>query len=130
MLLTITRHFEFEAAHRLPNHEGKCKRLHGHSYKLDLTVSGEINKDKKSPEYGMLIDFAKLDAITKDVLEEYDHHYLNEDIPDLYPTAEMMVLDIAKKVTVALIKNGYTDLEIYECSLWENSKSYATYRAG
>lgn len=65
---------KLEAAHRVPNHEGKCKYLHGHSWKVYIDVEGGVCQDDKDPSYGMVIDFSKV----KDVVFQYDHDYFNE----------------------------------------------------
>ncbi|HDM22763.1 MAG TPA: 6-carboxytetrahydropterin synthase, partial [Methanomicrobia archaeon] len=61
----------FDAAHRIPDHSGKCKNLHGHTYKLIVTMEGEV-KD------GMVIDFEDMKNIVDPVIEKYDHSYLND----------------------------------------------------
>lgn len=71
----IFREFTFEAAHRLPFvPEGhKCARLHGHSYKVEVHVGGEVD-----PASGWIMDFADVKAAFKPLLEQLDHYYLNE----------------------------------------------------
>src|SRR3954471_863290 len=71
----IFREFTFEAAHRLPNvPEGhKCARLHGHSYRVEVRVSGEVGT-----ETGWVVDFAEIKAAFRPLHETLDHHYLNE----------------------------------------------------
>ena len=83
--MEIYKEFHFEAAHRLPNVPAghKCARLHGHSFQLKLTVEG----DAPEPE-GWVMDFSELKALFAPLLEQLDHHYLN-DIPGLEnPTSE------------------------------------------
>lgn len=83
--MDIFKVFTFEAAHRLPNvPEGhKCARLHGHSFRVELHLSGELD-----PHLGWVVDFADVKAVFKPILERLDHHYLN-DIPGLEnPTSE------------------------------------------
>ena len=79
MTTTIFRAFTIEAAHRLPNVPSghKCSRLHGHSFRIELHVSGEVNAQS-----GWVMDFADLKAAFQPVYERLDHHYLNE-IPGL-----------------------------------------------
>lgn len=87
MRTEIVRHFRFEAAHRLPNvPEGhKCARLHGHSFRVTLTVGGEVD-----PTLGWIVDFAELDDAWKRLHDVLDHRYLNE-IPGLEnPTSELL----------------------------------------
>jgi len=83
--MEIYKRFHIEAAHRLPNvPEGhKCARLHGHSYQVDIHVSGPLH-----PQLGWVMDFADLKQAFMPVFEQLDHRYLN-DIPGLEnPTAE------------------------------------------
>ena len=85
--MEIFKAFTIEAAHRLPNvPEGhKCARLHGHSFRIELHVSGEID-----PELGWVMDFADLKAAFKPLYDQLDHHYLN-DIKGLEnPTSERL----------------------------------------
>jgi len=65
-IIRITKRFNFEAGHALHGYEGKCKNIHGHSYKLDVTVQGIPIKDRSNPKYGMVIDFADLKKIVKE----------------------------------------------------------------
>jgi len=83
--MKITQSFTFEAAHRLPNVPSthKCYRMHGHSYRVDLELSGEVD-----PHTGFVIDFFDVERVFKPLLEQLDHHTLN-DIDGLEnPTAE------------------------------------------
>ena len=119
-MLTITRQFEFEAAHKLPNHEGKCKNLHGHSYKLQITMSGSIQNF--GPGAGMIMDFGQLKKIVQVyVIESLDHMYLN-DILEV-PTAEELVLWIVGRLTGVIV---HPQLECVR--LYETSNSYAEWR--
>jgi 6-pyruvoyltetrahydropterin/6-carboxytetrahydropterin synthase len=91
---SVNRRFSFEAAHQLPWHPGKCANLHGHSYLLDVTVTGDLTPD------GIVIDFADLKAtVTKHVLDDYDHAHLNDFLPN--PTAELIAADIANRLLEA-----------------------------
>ena len=73
--MEIWKEFRFEAAHLLPNlPEGhKCRRLHGHSYRVRIYVEGELDEN-----LGWIIDFADIKAAFKPILDQLDHHYLNE----------------------------------------------------
>ncbi len=86
-MIEIFKEIRFEAAHRLPNvAEGhKCARLHGHSFKVEIHVSGEPGS-----ESGWLVDFSEIDAAFKPLYEKLDHHYLN-DVEGLEnPTSEVL----------------------------------------
>jgi 6-pyruvoyltetrahydropterin/6-carboxytetrahydropterin synthase len=85
--MEIFREFTFEAAHRLPNvPEGhKCARLHGHSYRLAVYVSGDVGE-----ESGWVMDFGNIKGACAPLLDQLDHHYLNE-VPGLdNPTSEVL----------------------------------------
>ncbi len=87
MQVELTRDFRFEAAHLLPNlPEGhKCRRLHGHSFRFQVTIRGPVD-----PHTGFLMDFAEVDRAVDPVVAELDHYYLNE-IPGLEnPTSEIL----------------------------------------
>lgn len=119
-MITVTKQFEFEAAHCLENHPGKCKHLHGHSYKLEVEVAGEVLS-----ETGMIIDFGDLKAIVNEqVVEKLDHRLLNE-VFNFPATAENMVKWIADQLEDRLAE--YSNVELVRVRLWETSSSYAEY---
>ncbi len=87
MKVRLVRNLSFEAAHRLPMVPAghKCARLHGHSFRIDLTVEGETN-----PESGWFIDYAEIDDLWQPLFQQLDHNYLN-DVPGLEnPTSEIL----------------------------------------
>lgn len=97
--MDIYKEFTFEAAHRLPNvPEGhKCARLHGHSFQVRVTVSGELD-----PVLGWVMDFADVKAACRGVHDRLDHHYLN-DIEGLEnPTSEVIAQWIWRELQPAL----------------------------
>lgn len=121
-----TKEFEFEAAHHLLNYDGACARVHGHSYKLQVTVSGEvcISGLLQATDH-MVLDFKDLKKIVEDkIIRTHDHADLN----DLYenPTAEVMVVKMYGVIYEALPK----DVCIHSVKLWETSTSFAEYRGG
>jgi 6-pyruvoyltetrahydropterin/6-carboxytetrahydropterin synthase len=86
MKTAITISTSFAAAHRLPNHEGKCFRLHGHTYGLEVTVEGR--PQQTGPAAGMVMDFADLrKRVNESIVERLDHQFLNE-VFDFVPTVE------------------------------------------
>jgi 6-pyruvoyltetrahydropterin/6-carboxytetrahydropterin synthase len=89
MKIELRKTFQFEAAHLLPNLPAshKCRRLHGHSFVVEIVVAGEID-----PKLGWLIDYAEISDTFKPLLERLDHYYLNE-IPGLEnPTSENIAI--------------------------------------
>lgn len=111
----MTCTFRFEAAHHLPWHTGKCRGLHGHSYRLDVTVSGPLDAN------GVVVDFDDLRAtVERTVVGVWDHRDLNEIIPN--PTAELL----ARRAWELLEAEG---LPLSELRLWETPDAWATLRA-
>src|SRR5689334_20146482 len=87
----ITKRFHFEAAHILPGHRGKCARLHGHSYKLEVTLRGPVKDEPGVPDNGMVMDFSDVSDLVKyAVLERLDHQELGE-VTQIHTTAENLV---------------------------------------
>jgi len=107
METSVTRVFTFEAAHELPWHPGKCQRLHGHSYRLEITVQGAIRPD------GMVIDFGELrQLVDREIIDRYDHRYLNDLVDN--PTAELLAQEIGKRLEAS-------GLPIRRLRLWETA---------
>jgi 6-pyruvoyltetrahydropterin/6-carboxytetrahydropterin synthase len=95
----LIREQRFEAAHRLPKVPPghKCARLHGHSFKIELVVSGTVN-----PETGWFIDYGEIDALWQPLHDQLDHNYLNE-IPGLEnPTSEILAHWLWQKLRPSL----------------------------
>lgn len=117
---TITRRFQFDSAHLLPLHKGKCCRLHGHTYVLEISVEGRVNAE------GMVLDFGDLkNKVRELIIDRYDHEYLNELGPftELPPTAE----NIAMVIYDTLCANG---LPISHLRLYETPDSWVDYKGG
>lgn len=139
--IRITKRFSFEAGHALYGYDGKCKNLHGHSYKLSVTVIGNPITDKTNPKFGMVIDFTDLKRIvTEEIVDKFDHATIfNKNTPhvklaktlkdeghnvllvDYQPTTECMVTDFARKITKRLPIN----LKLHSLKLQETESSYA-----
>lgn len=97
MTMELSRSFTFEAAHRLPHvpPDHKCARLHGHSFRVTVTVRGEVD-----PRLGWLIDFAALDDAWAPLHRVLDHHYLNE-VPGLEnPTSEHIAMYVGHQMRI------------------------------
>lgn len=115
MKISITKQFRFEAAHTLPNHDGKCKNLHGHSYLLEVTISGAVNKE--GPKEGMVMDFSDLSKVVDaEIISKWDHQYLNDILP-FVTTAENLALECFKRIS----SQG---ISVSKIKLWETSKSF------
>ncbi|MEH7434441.1 6-carboxytetrahydropterin synthase QueD [Bacillus thuringiensis] len=123
----VSKEFTFDAAHHLHYYEGKCKNLHGHTYKVVFGISGYVN------EIGLAIDFGDIKEIWKNEIEIYlDHRYLNETLPAMNTTAENMVVWIYEKMAEALTKenrvNEYKGARVEFVRLFETPTSYAEVR--
>lgn len=103
---TVTSTFRFDAAHYLPNHSKKCKFLHGHSYKLEVTVRRKVDV-----ETGMVIDFGKLKSVVRAQVEEVlDHGYINNFVS--MPTSENIIMWIWAQLSMDI--KGLHKLRLYE----------------
>jgi 6-pyruvoyltetrahydropterin/6-carboxytetrahydropterin synthase len=102
----VRRIFDFEAAHLLPHHPGKCRDLHGHSYRLVVTVDRPLDGAT-----GLAIDFSDLKAVVRsEIVDVLDHKYLNDIIEN--PTAENMVVWMWDRLGRRL--EGLTEIELFE----------------
>ena len=117
MQTSITKEFKFEAAHFLPNHDGKCRNLHGHSYVLYVSVKGQIIES--GPKEGMVMDFADISKIVKEnIIEKWDHQNLNE-VLGFTTTAENLAVECMRILTSF-------GLDVSEIKLYETATSCAT----
>lgn len=91
-MFRLSKTVTFEAAHRLPHHDGKCARLHGHSWKATIVLEGDMLVDE-GPKAGMLVDYADMAAPLKALWESHlDHHHLNETTGLENPTSEQLAV--------------------------------------
>lgn len=139
--IRITKQFTFETGHALYGYDGKCKNVHGHSYKLSVTVIGLPITDISNVKYGMVIDFTDLKRIVKEeVVDNFDHATVfNKNTPhvelakeleerghhvilvDYQPTSENMVIDFAAKIQKRLPE----EISLFSLRLQETDSSYA-----
>ncbi len=143
--IRITKQFNFETGHALYGYDGKCKNVHGHSYKLSVTVIGTPITDRDNVKFGMVIDFTDLKKIVKEeIVDQFDHATVfNETTPhvslakelsdrghhvilvDYQPTSENMVIDFAEKITRRLPKT----IQLHSLKLQETDSSFAEWFA-
>ena len=143
--IRITKQFDFETGHALYGYDGKCRNVHGHSYKLSVTVIGTPIEDAQDVKYGMVIDFKDLKVIVQEeIVDKFDHATVfNKNTPhvelahelqirghnvilvDYQPTTEMMLVDFAAKIN-AKIPNTIT---LHSLRLQETGSSYAEWFA-
>ncbi|WIF94222.1 6-carboxytetrahydropterin synthase QueD [Caminicella sporogenes] len=114
--INVTKIFTFDSAHKLENYDGNCKYLHGHTYKLEITIRG------KTDYRGMVIDFNELKKIVNEkIISKLDHKYLN-DVFDFNTTCENMVVWIFNELNGVLNSKNYL---LKKVRLWETPTSYA-----
>jgi 6-pyruvoyltetrahydropterin/6-carboxytetrahydropterin synthase len=118
--MKISKTFSFDSAHHLPDYNGKCANVHGHTWQIEVVFEGEIN-----PKTGMILDFGTIKNIVQtNVLNLYDHRDLNTILPN--PTAE----NIAKHTYLLIDKALFllsTKIKLKEINLWEQPTSKVTY---
>lgn len=144
-VIRVTKEFSFEMAHALENYDGACKHIHGHSYKLFVTVKGSPEGDLASPKYGMVMDFGVLKRIVnEEIIDRYDHALVlrsvgvkdqihdsiesvfgNVVVVDYQPTCENMIAHFAETIKKRLPDN----VELFSLKLHETATSYAEWYA-
>jgi 6-pyruvoyltetrahydropterin/6-carboxytetrahydropterin synthase len=143
--IRITKQFNFETGHALFGYDGKCRNVHGHSYKLSVTVIGKPITDTSHVKLGMVIDFGDLKRIVKEeIVDQFDHATVfNKNTPHIelaqeltdrghnvilanyQPTSENMVLDFADRIKARLPKN----ISLHSLKLQETDTSFAEWFA-
>lgn len=142
--IRLTKEFKFEMAHALAGYEGPCRHIHGHSYELFVTISGEPIADSNSPFFGMVMDFGQLKQIVrKQIVDEFDHalvlhratapDQINEMgefvgrliLVDYQPTSENMLIDFAARLKQELPEN----VKLHSLKLRETVTSFAEWFA-
>lgn len=121
----VSKEFTFDSAHHLHCYEGKCKNLHGHTYKVIFGISGFVD------DRGLMIDFGDIKEIWKNEIEIFlDHKYLNETLPPMNTTAENMVVWIYEKMQESLQNRieQYDGARVEFVRLFETPTSYAEAR--
>lgn len=143
--IRVTKIFNFETAHALFGYDGKCKNIHGHSYKLHVSILGQPIQDENHPENGMVMDFGDLKKIVnQSIVEPLDHAILlnkntahktlGEDLlaqghkvilTDYQPTCELMLLDFVDKIQEKLPK----EISLVSLKLYETENSFGEWIA-
>lgn len=139
-IIRVTREFSFEMAHVLKGYDGPCRNVHGHSYRLFVTITGKPVNDNKSPRNGMVLDFTDLkEIVLHTIIDRFDHSVVissdfadekkkmmadafgNAVIVNYQPTCENLVTDFA-----GMIKNELpAGIKLHSIRLCETAKSYA-----
>ncbi|MDR0972083.1 MAG: 6-carboxytetrahydropterin synthase [Bacteroidales bacterium] len=141
MKIRLTKQFSFEASHALQNYEGLCRNIHGHSYKLYVTILGEAINDENDNKNGMVMDFGELKQVVNDnIVLPLDHSLIlyrnSEFLPSLkdentklvitpfQPTCENLIKDFVEK-----LKNKLpSKIELVALKLYETASSYAEWK--
>lgn len=124
-MYTIFKDFRFAAGHFIPGHTGGCQNLHGHNYRVRVHVAAE-----ELDELGMVIDFADLQALLREVLGPFDHQVINDHPPfdRVSPTAEELAAYTHREMADRLSRQGDgRQLTVRKVEVWENESSCAVY---
>ncbi len=144
-VIRLTKEFSFEAAHALEGYDGRCREIHGHSYRLYITIKGEPINDPDSPKYGMVMDFGALKRIVNEqIIDRLDHSFMMRRTPeaeqiaaeicshfqrviltDYQPTTENLLSDFAERLLGALPE----DVELCKLKLHETATSFGEWYA-
>lgn len=142
--MRITRRLEFDAGHRIPNHESRCRHLHGHRYALEVTLSGAVIATEGAPRQGMVLDFSEVKATAQRlVVDPWDHAFLAcradtallaflDSLPqhrtvvfDAPPTAEHLALTAFRILDAAYRDQYGNDLRLERVRLYETPNCWA-----
>ena len=141
--IRLTKEFTFEMAHLLEGYDGPCQNIHGHSYRLEVTVIGSPIANKANPKYGMVMDFGQLKGIVKhEIVDRFDHVLMvnsesklfgiKEKLPfgkllpvDFQPTCENLLIHIAELIA----KKLPAEVNLHHLKLHETATSYAEWFA-
>lgn len=143
-IIRVTREFSFEMAHVLADYDGPCRNVHGHSYRLYVTLAGTPLNQDKHPKNGMVIDFSDLkDIVTEKIINRFDHSVVisrdfsndrgktlektfgNTVIVDYQPTCENLVADFAG----VLLRAFPRGIKLHSLRLYETANSFAEWFA-
>ena len=146
---SITKELEWDMGHRVPNHKSKCRNPHGHRYKVQLTLTGDLIGEKGSSDEGMVMDFSDIKNISKGFIDEYlDHgfmfYYADEPMREMFedslavekfkyvkvefiPTAENIAKFIYERLSTLFEDKYGTGLRLSFVRLWETPTSFADY---
>jgi 6-pyruvoyltetrahydropterin/6-carboxytetrahydropterin synthase len=139
-IIRVTKEFSFEMAHALWNYDGPCKNVHGHSYRLFVTLSGTPTDNRLDPKNGMVIDFTDLkNIVKKEIINVFDHAvtlsgnydknkmelfrsmFGNTVVVDYQPTCENLVVDFAARIKKQLPER----VRLHSLKLYETATSFA-----
>ena len=129
--IRLTKEFSFEMAHTLAGYDGPCREIHGHSYKLFVTVKGEPVADAAEPKYGMVMDFGELKRIVgRLIVDRYDHALVmraTADNGELIRTlrGNYAKIEVVARFAAAIEKELPAGVELFSIRLHETATSFA-----
>ncbi len=141
--LTVTKIFRFEMAHVLTHHDGLCKNIHGHSYELQVTITGDVKNEPGASDDGMILDFAVLKKLVqKNIMDTFDHALVLHDKASFadqvlqlpfdriftvpyQPTCENLIRHFAKLIVQDLPR----EVRLQHLRLYETQTSFADWYA-
>lgn len=147
-MLKITKEFEFDVAHFLPNHQGLCANIHGHTYKLHVSLVGIKSETKKDTEEGMLLDFSRIKEIVKNgIVNKLDHAFLigntenklEKEVKNFLLSNNFKIYNIGNRTTAEnisehifkkidqILKENNVNIKLNSVKLWETPTSFAEY---
>jgi 6-pyruvoyltetrahydropterin/6-carboxytetrahydropterin synthase len=145
--MLITRRLEFDAGHRIPNHNSQCRHLHGHRYAIEITLSGQVIDIEGVSEQGMVMDFSEVKAIAQEtVVNQWDHAFLvyrgDADVVaflatlpghktvvlDVVPTAENLAAVAFRMLDAAYVDRYGNQLRLEQVRLYETPNNWADAR--
>lgn len=146
-MLTITRKLEFDAGHRIPDHNSQCRNLHGHRYAMHITLTGAVVNQDGQSDNGMIMDFSDVkDIASKHLVDLWDHAFLvyDKDVAvrqflDSLPDHKTVVLDRVPTVenlaqiafdTLKGVFRNETGLTLTKITLFETPNCWAEVTAG
>lgn len=143
-IVRVTREFALEMAHALRNYDGPCRNVHGHSYRLFVTISGSPVSDPSNPKYGMVLDFSVIrEVVEREIIRIFDHSvvlcrpsdiheqenlnglFSNIIFTDFQPTCENLAIDFAARIS----KKLPAEVRLHSLRLYETANSYAEWFA-
>lgn len=121
-MFEVSVDYSFAAGHALRGYRGKCENVHGHNYKIRVSVQGE-----KLNSIGLLMDFVQLRATVKGLVEPFDHRFLNdlEPFKDTNPSAENLARYLGDELQRKIEGDG---LSVSNVTVWETDTTSASYR--
>jgi 6-pyruvoyltetrahydropterin/6-carboxytetrahydropterin synthase len=135
--MKIAKEYRWEMGHRLPNHPGLCRNVHGHSYRMIVELEGEVNDD------GMVIDFYELGKVVKPIVEMFDHSFLvhkddsklismleelgsRKVVVDYLATVENICKDMLQRIIKDIREKGFKNISRVTVTLFETPNASAT----